>query len=117
MNIFTPFLAILKAADSKRLAFNHPKSLCLQLSKICEHSVGGTSGALYALLFGAGSRAFDSEFGDSSLRKAIEEGLNAISYYGHAKPGHRTLVDPLDAAAKSASDLSWQDLVKVCFLI
>ncbi|KAI6190487.1 Bifunctional ATP-dependent dihydroxyacetone kinase/FAD-AMP lyase [Aphelenchoides bicaudatus] len=104
--------AILKAADSKRLAFSHPKSLCLQLSKICEHSVGGTSGALYALLFGSGSLAFDNEFGDSQLRKAISEGLRAIIYYGHAKPGHRTLVDPLDAAAKSASDSSWEDVVK-----
>jgi dihydroxyacetone kinase len=85
----------------------------LQLSKLCEHSVGGTSGALYALFFGAGSRAFDSEFGDESLRKSIAEGLHAISYYGHAKPGHRTLVDPLDAASKAASNSSWQDLIKV----
>ncbi|KAI6225216.1 Bifunctional ATP-dependent dihydroxyacetone kinase/FAD-AMP lyase [Aphelenchoides fujianensis] len=82
---------ILQAADSKRLAFTHPKSLCLQLSKICEHSVGGTSGALYALFFSAGSRAFDRQFGDAELRAAIREGLQAITYYGHAQPGHRTL--------------------------
>lgn len=107
-------LAIIKAADSKRLAFNHPKTLCLQLSKLCEHSVGGTSGALYALFFGSGSRAFESNFDDSSLRKAIAEGLHAITYYGHAKVGHRTLVDPLNTAAESASDSSWQDLIKVC---
>jgi dihydroxyacetone kinase len=84
--------------------------MCLQLSKICEHSVGGTSGAIYALFFGAASRAFDSDF---QLRKAIEEGLNAISYYGHAKPGDRTLVDPLDAAVKSNS--SWKELIEVSF--
>lgn len=104
--------AILKAVDSKRLAFSYPKSLCLQLSRICEHSVGGTSGALYALLFGAGSRAFESEFDDQALRRAIAEGLHSVIYYGHAKPGHRTLVDPLYTAAKSISS-SWEELVKV----
>jgi hypothetical protein len=80
---------------------------------LCEHSVGGTSGALYALFFGAGSRAFEDVFGDSSLRNAIAEGLHAISYYGHAKPGHRTLVDPLNAAATLASNASWPELIKV----
>lgn len=105
--------AILEAADQKRLAFQNPKSFALQLSKLCEHSVGGTSGALYALFFGAGSRAFDESFGSNELRKAIQEGLYAISYYGHAKPGHRTLVDPLDAAAKAAESTSWADLITV----
>ncbi|CAD5231078.1 unnamed protein product [Bursaphelenchus xylophilus] len=103
--------AILEAADQKRLAFQNPKSLCLQLSKLCEHSVGGTSGALYALFFGAGSRAFESTFDSKSLREAIKQGLEAISYYGHAKPGHRTLVDPLSAAAEAAENASWPDLI------
>ncbi|KAI6188914.1 Bifunctional ATP-dependent dihydroxyacetone kinase/FAD-AMP lyase [Aphelenchoides besseyi] len=104
--------AILQAADSHRLKFTHPKSLCLQLSKICEHSVGGTSGALYALFFGSASRTFEQKFGDSEVRAAIREGLKSIMYYGHAKPNHRTLVDPLNTAAEMAADAKWEEIVK-----
>ncbi|KAI6215746.1 Bifunctional ATP-dependent dihydroxyacetone kinase/FAD-AMP lyase [Aphelenchoides besseyi] len=104
--------AILQAADSHRLKFTHPKSLSLQLSKICEHSVGGTSGALYALFFGSASRTFEEKFGDGEVRSAIREGLKSIMYYGHAKPNHRTLVDPLNTAAEMASDAKWEEIVK-----
>lgn len=49
-----------------------PKALCLELSDLCEQAVGGTTGALYALFFGACANAFTDHFDDKHLRLALK---------------------------------------------
>lgn len=49
-----------------------PKALCLELSDLCEQSVGGTTGAIYALFFSAAANAFTDRFDEKQLRLAIK---------------------------------------------
>ncbi|KAI1708401.1 dak1 domain-containing protein [Ditylenchus destructor] len=104
--------AIESAAKSRALDFKHPKILLLQLSTIFEDTVGGTSGAIYALMLGASSKAFENSCQSDDFRKAMEMGLHAVVHYGHAKPGYRTLVDPLNAAVQMQSS-DWAQIINV----
>uniref|UniRef100_A0A915E1I5 Triokinase/FMN cyclase n=1 Tax=Ditylenchus dipsaci TaxID=166011 RepID=A0A915E1I5_9BILA len=103
--------AIQKATQNNQLDFCHPKILFLQLSQIFEEAIGGTSGALYALLLGAASKAFEESAQSKDFKEALKLGLDAVVYYGHAQPGHRTMVDPLNAAVENSSE-DWDHIVQ-----
>uniref|UniRef100_A0A914HZV0 Triokinase/FMN cyclase n=1 Tax=Globodera rostochiensis TaxID=31243 RepID=A0A914HZV0_GLORO len=104
-------IAILKTMVEGALAFKHPKSLFLQLSKLIESSVGGTSGALYALMLNAAAGAFERPLSSEVIKNALGFALKSVEYYAGAKPGHRTLVDPLNAAANYPGE-NWNDISK-----
>jgi hypothetical protein len=52
---------------------------------LCEQSVGGTTGAIYALFFSAAANAFTDRFDEKHLRLAIKKGLSSIEYFGRAR--------------------------------
>lgn len=87
--------AIQKA--QKELDLEHPETLLKQLSLIFEQTVGGTSGALYALMFSAASQEFNEKVDSDTILKALEKGNQAVQKYGGARVGDRTMVDSLDA--------------------
>uniref|UniRef100_A0A1I7ZW64 Triokinase/FMN cyclase n=1 Tax=Steinernema glaseri TaxID=37863 RepID=A0A1I7ZW64_9BILA len=106
--------AINGALGKDELTCDRPQHLFLQLSRIFEKVVGGTSGAIYALMLSAASTAFESSFSSEELANALKFGLEAIQKYGHARAGDRTMVDPLSAAVKDAAKpkRSWRSVVE-----
>ena len=65
---------------------------------------------IYAILFTSGSSLFEEGSADgTTLHQALRCGLEAIMKYGHAKPGHRTMVDPLNAAIAAVADPKTKD--------
>lgn len=64
--------AIIDFTNSGKLNFARPKALCLELSDLFEQAVGGTIGALYAVMLSGAANAFSNRFGDSQVRLAIK---------------------------------------------
>jgi len=67
------------------------------------HELGGSSGALYGVLFLRGGNVL-KESGSATVAQwadAIEQGCRAIGESGGAKPGDRTMLDALDPFVKS----------------
>lgn len=65
-------------------------------------SMGGTSGALLEIFFRSMSRSIKENSPDGSQvpdlvtwTKAVEAGVEALSFYGGAKAGHRTMLASL----------------------
>ncbi|KAH9509125.1 hypothetical protein Btru_049123 [Bulinus truncatus] len=86
-----------------------PYTLALSLGHITENVMGGSSGALYSLFFTSAAqelKAADSK----SLCAALNAGLESIIKYGGAKPGYRTMVDPLFAACESLKSMDPETL-------
>jgi hypothetical protein len=106
-------LAITNFANSNKLNFHRPKALCLELSDLCEQSVGGTTGAIYALFFSAAAISFTDRFDEKQLHSAICKGLWSIEYFGRARKGNRTMVDALCAAAEANPNEKWSEITKV----
>ncbi|CAL1539418.1 unnamed protein product [Lymnaea stagnalis] len=86
-----------------------PHALALSLGQITENVMGGSSGALYSLFFTSAAQELKTA-NLKSLTAALNAGLDAIMKYGGAKPGYRTMVDPLYAACESLKD---KDLDKI----
>ncbi|MFH4976658.1 hypothetical protein AB6A40_003367, partial [Gnathostoma spinigerum] len=97
--------AIETAIRNGSLHFERPQTCLLQLSTIFENEVGGTTGALYALMLSASCSCLSSGATSVDWYNALKTGLEAVMKYGHAVPGYRTMVDPLHAAV-SAYDAS-----------
>ncbi|CAG2160448.1 unnamed protein product [Oppiella nova] len=78
----------------------------LQLSQLCETHMGGTSGAIYSLLFTAASKAIvtnSKRIGNSYdyidlWRDVLKSSLQTITQYSSAKPGDRSMLDSLHSA-------------------
>lgn len=101
--------------DWDHFCWDHPGTLLRQLSRIFEQTVGGTSGALYALMFSAAAASSgfsgDSEsqnqnqkIGLKSVLEALERANQAVQKYGGARVGDRTMVDSLDAAVQNLKE-------------
>jgi len=87
--------AVLSAVDSYPLD-NIPATL-KALGHTLRREMGGTSGPLYGVLFLRCGNALESS-GTTGLHawaRAIDEGCQAISELGGAKPGDRTMLDAL----------------------
>jgi triose/dihydroxyacetone kinase / FAD-AMP lyase (cyclizing) len=68
--------------------------------------LGGSSGPLYGVLFLRCGKVLE-EFGSGELAhwtEALDEGCQAISELGGARPGDRTMLDALDPFVKSLKD-------------
>ncbi|XP_034939542.1 PTS-dependent dihydroxyacetone kinase 1, dihydroxyacetone-binding subunit DhaK-like [Chelonus insularis] len=90
----------------ERLSFSYPGSLLGELSEIAEECMGGTSGAIYSLLFTSASSVFAAE--DVNQKKdenwaqlwlqAWSSGLENVIKYSKTQPGDRTMIDALEPA-------------------
>lgn len=68
-------------------------------------SMGGASGVIFATLFRAGGKALAGciQFDSPALACWLNSAMQAIQQRGGAKPGDKTMMDALAAAAKSAT--------------
>ncbi|GFR80030.1 bifunctional ATP-dependent dihydroxyacetone kinase/FAD-AMP lyase (Cyclizing) [Elysia marginata] len=96
-------LGKLGPASAPTLPVDCPHALALTLGHITETVMGGSSGALYSLFFTGAANELKTAT-KASLSAALSSGLQAIMKYGGAKPGFRTMVDPLHAAVQSMAD-------------
>ncbi|XP_015597542.1 triokinase/FMN cyclase [Cephus cinctus] len=93
---------ILASIDS--LSLSYPSSLLSELSNIAEECMGGTSGAIYCLMFTTAATelalAKQDESWMHSWAHAWRGGLEGIMRYSKARLDDRTMLDALDAACK-----------------
>ncbi|VDM44462.1 unnamed protein product [Toxocara canis] len=99
---------VLSSLESEKLCCSWPQTAFLQLSEIFEDDVGGTTGALYALMFSAASQRFGFSAAGEDWHAALRGGLQAIMRYGHAQPGDRSMVDPLNSAVYSIKTITYE---------
>ncbi|KAL3786146.1 hypothetical protein HJC23_010720, partial [Cyclotella cryptica] len=89
--------------ESNRLRIQHPVTLFADLADAISASMGGTSGILLELMFRKASTTCASASGEGltaqDLAKAFRAGTEAISLYGGAREGSRTMLDALFPAA------------------
>jgi dihydroxyacetone kinase len=92
---------ILDALDKDNLPTGHPVTLFTALADAVSHSMGGTSGVLLELFFRklSSTLARCPSIGKAEMCSAVQEGVNAISLYGGAQAGSRTMLDALYPAA------------------
>ncbi|XP_047987430.1 triokinase/FMN cyclase-like isoform X3 [Leguminivora glycinivorella] len=85
----------------KTASVEYPCNVLWELSEIAETDMGGTSGGIYSLGLSAASQSFASAnvVDATSWLTAWEAAMHAISTYGGAEPGDRTMLDTLHAAA------------------
>ena len=100
-------IAVRDAADSYPL--NNISETLKALSNTLRHELGGSSGPLYGVLFLRAGNVLEKSgsAGLSRWANALEEGCNAVSELGGAKPGDRTMLDalyPFVKALKSAGE-------------
>jgi len=100
--------------ESTQLPLDDPGKLALAIGSLLETSMGGTSGAIFSLLFTASAKALKA---NSSISQALLDGIAAVKKYGAAEEGDRTLLDALCPAANvlqnnAASSLTyaWKDV-------
>nr|CAD7423332.1 unnamed protein product [Timema monikensis] len=86
---------VLSRLDS--LCVLHPATLFLQLAAVSESVMGGTSGAIYSLLFTTASSSLEGleEVGAETWGKAWRCGIQGIMRYSTARLGDRTMLDAL----------------------
>ena len=94
---------ILHRLESNRLRLGHPFTLFADLADAISASMGGTSGILLELMFRKASTTCASASGEGltakDLAKAFRAGTEAVSLYGGAREGSRTMLDALFPAA------------------
>ncbi|XP_039751128.1 triokinase/FMN cyclase-like [Pararge aegeria] len=82
-------------------SLEYPSNVVWELSEMAETDMGGTSGGIYSLGFAAASQAIANATSNdrSSWLEAWESAMQAITKYGGAEPGDRTMLDTLYASA------------------
>ncbi|XP_072032070.1 triokinase/FMN cyclase-like [Amphiura filiformis] len=91
--------------------------LALKLSAFAEQNMGGSSGALYCLFFSAAAHAataFETSTEHSHWATLLQHGIYAISKYGGAEVGDRTMLDSLHAAFTSLQETVGSDVKTAC---
>mmetsp|Transcript_275 Transcript_275/g.371 ORF Transcript_275/g.371 Transcript_275/m.371 type:complete len:581 (+) Transcript_275:64-1806(+) len=95
----------MKRGADKVLAGNiimdHPVGFFASLADAVSASMGGTSGVLLELMFSkmASRLSRDTKIGPTELANAFMDGVQAVSLYGGATVGARTMLDALFPAA------------------
>jgi dihydroxyacetone kinase len=92
---------ILDALDKDNLPTDHPVTLFTALADAVSQSMGGTSGVLLELFFRklSSTLARCPSIGKAEMCNAFQEGVNAVSLYGGAQAGSRTMLDALYPSA------------------
>jgi dihydroxyacetone kinase len=75
-----------------KLPFGNGTNLCRALSDLLSRHMGGSSGALMAILFAAAAEGYEH---NPSWPAAIMNGAERMMFYGGAERGDRTLLDSL----------------------
>lgn len=96
-------VTILKHIDCKKFNFDQPHQVFLELSDIFENG-GGSLCILLSLFMSSATQAFlvkdlkvtkDNIFWIKIWNEALKMGIDSVQEYGRAKPGHRSIIDPL----------------------
>ena len=95
--------AAVAALDGGRLPLASPADTLAVLGRDVLGKMGGTSGAIYAILFSAAAPALRTGTTPSDWAAAIAAGAAAVSSHGGAQTGDRTLLDALLPAAAAAA--------------
>ncbi|KAE8750377.1 hypothetical protein FOCC_FOCC002935 [Frankliniella occidentalis] len=89
------------------LSIKHPAKLLMELANLASITMGGTSGAVYGLLFSAASEQLrkvkcvaDALNFLEHIAKSWEEGLRGIMRHSKARQGDRTMLDALIPACE-----------------
>lgn len=89
--------------ESGKLRLGHPSSLFSDLADAVSASMGGTSGILLELMFRKVSTSLLSSTSEGIASKdmaiAFRAGVEAVSFYGGAQEGSRTMLDALFPAS------------------
>eukprot|EP00593_Proboscia_inermis_P014963 CAMPEP_0171305772 /NCGR_PEP_ID=MMETSP0816-20121228/15614_1 /TAXON_ID=420281 /ORGANISM="Proboscia inermis, Strain CCAP1064/1" /LENGTH=163 /DNA_ID=CAMNT_0011786823 /DNA_START=164 /DNA_END=655 /DNA_ORIENTATION=- len=82
---------------------DHPVTMFSSMADAISDSMGGTSGILLELMFRKMSSTLSrcDSIGVAEMSQAVQAGVDAISLYGGATVGARTMLDALVPAAKS----------------
>lgn len=96
--------AICAAVQSGALPLGDPAGAALALASLAGRSMGGTSGAVYKIMFTAAAASLRQQ-GQQDLTlpaaaAALLAGVAAVSKYGGAQRGDRTMLDSLGPAAE-----------------
>eukprot|EP00531_Pseudo-nitzschia_arenysensis_P018541 CAMPEP_0116145120 /NCGR_PEP_ID=MMETSP0329-20121206/16403_1 /TAXON_ID=697910 /ORGANISM="Pseudo-nitzschia arenysensis, Strain B593" /LENGTH=596 /DNA_ID=CAMNT_0003640663 /DNA_START=137 /DNA_END=1927 /DNA_ORIENTATION=- len=85
------------------ISTDHPITMFSSMADAVSDSMGGTSGILLELMFRKISSTLSrfESIGETEMSKAFQAGVDAISLYGGATVGARTMLDALVPAAKS----------------
>jgi len=88
---------------SGEIPTEHPVTMFSSIADAVSDSMGGTSGILLELMFRKMSSTLSrcDSIGVAEMSKAFQAGVDAISLYGGATVGARTMLDALVPAAKS----------------
>jgi dihydroxyacetone kinase len=97
-------MAVQSGMDSYPL--NNVSATLKALGHDLRREMGGSSGALYGVLFLRCGNVLESSrtSGLAQSVEAVDQGCQAISELGGAKPGDRTMLDALDPFVKSLKD-------------
>nr|CAB3266978.1 triokinase/FMN cyclase-like [Phallusia mammillata] len=74
--------------------------ILLNIASSAEETMGGASGGLYSLFFTAAA-GLAKDLNMATICDCLQAGVNAVSKYGGAEPGDRTMLDALTAAHSS----------------
>ena len=97
---------VLRRLGSGAIRLDHPSRMFSDLADAVSASMGGTSGILFELFFrkagaslsstgGAGEAVARGGIASADVAAAFREGVSAVSYYGGARGGSRTMLDAL----------------------
>lgn len=102
------FSAINQLLQDEQFQPNDIGDLFKQIGTKLMTSMGGASGAIFGTLFRAGDKSLSgvTDFNSPVLAKWLNEGWQAVYQRGNAKPGDKTMVDALAAAATTANQLT-----------
>lgn len=88
----------LNTIEACGLPVDQPAALLRRLAEIVEQEMGGSSGALYSVFLNSAAKVLSERSSAITFQvwcQAYSAGLHGIMKYGGAKPGDRTMVDPL----------------------
>eukprot|EP00986_Skeletonema_menzelii_P020917 scaffold32674_cov154-Skeletonema_menzelii.AAC.1 len=94
---------VLSRLESKLLRVDNPVNTFADLADAVSASMGGSSGILLELMFRKASTSLQSVSGDGITPKdmavAFRNGCEAVSFYGGAQEGSRTMLDAMFPAS------------------
>jgi triose/dihydroxyacetone kinase / FAD-AMP lyase (cyclizing) len=92
---------VLRLVQESKIPLDHPVPMFLALAEAVSASMGGTSGVLLELMLRKMSSTLGrtSSIGTQEMCLAFQAGVEAISHYGGAQVGSRTMLDALVPAA------------------
>ena len=88
---------VLERIQSGVIPVDHPVSMFVAIADAVSKSMGGTSGVLIELMFRkmASSLSRTEKIGVDEFCHAFKAGVDAVSFYGGAQVGSRTMLDAL----------------------